>query len=225
MKLRGTLAVVFALAVTGCAPEARRPVNRRRAPSSGPELVAGPAEATEAPEVAILPPGLEQGDLSQYPSLDFGGWDSSLLGAGGVGCIVTFDDDMELAHGYVLQFGYGVWFGGGARFMDFDYKDKGGERYEAKTILAYLGGGGGKIAGEDLGSYFGVGLGTVTLTDEVGDRHRDLAGGVVGGFCVYHDFQGHGGIGLAAELGAFFADPHDIDLGGVSLILGTYVYF
>ena len=92
--------------------------------------------------------------------------------------------------------------------------------YDARTVLVYFGGGDGRSH-----SYMGLGVGSTRLRDESGRADTDLAGGLLIGTCAFHDFRRHGGIGVAAEIGAFFSDPMGVDLDGLSLLAGVYVYF
>ena len=153
------------------------------------------------------------------------GWDTPWLLAGGGGWIVTFDSDMESAGGYTIQFGWGDFGGGGIRFMSFDYADKGsGERYETRTLLAYLGGGGALERPGHIAHYGGLGLG---VTHVVGEDEEDtgLAVACSYGICKYRNFEGHGGGGLTVEVGLFFAEPGGVPLHGLSLLFGGYLYF
>ena len=143
------------------------------------------------------------------------------LTAAGGGWILTFDPDMEVAGGGVLHLGVGHCFGGGLRYMDFDYRDRSsGDRYSARTLMGYGGLGGG---GDGYGFYYGLGLGGTRITGSGADG-TGFAGGAVFGAYRYHDLPSVA-CGLTAEVGLFFSAPDGIPLHGLSLLFGGYFYF
>ena len=148
-------------------------------------------------------------------------WDCAVEPAVGVGRIVTFDDDKPAAEGWAFQVSVLLW---GFRFMDFDYEDENtGATYTARSYLAYVGSGTGR-GPHSTGWYLGYG-GGVTRLRGPGVDDLGLTGTAAIGVCKYHDFESHGGAGLAAEAGLFVSAPEDVSLSGLSLILGGYLYF
>jgi len=209
---RRLLLLAALLSAAGCAPAAL------------PDRHLAPSPAGGAAETGILPGGVLSDPLTAYSP----GWHTRWLAAGGGGWLFTFDDDVDNAHGYVAQLGYGEYFGGGLRFMDFSYEADTGESYDARTLLAFFGAGlGGERPGP--GIYTGAGLGKTWMKDDVGREHTDLAGGALLGTCLYRDIKSGNrtvcGLGLAAEVGLFFSDPGDVKLSGATLLLGAYLYF
>lgn len=151
-------------------------------------------------------------------------WETPWLVAGGAGVLLTFAADMDAADGHVLQLGWGKGIGGGLRFMDFSHEDeRSGNRYVARSYMAYAGGGGGR-GPNDTGAYGAYALGVTHVVGSGKDDHG-LAGGFNLGVCRYHDFARHGGFGVAAEAGLFLSEAADVPLYGMTFLVGAYAYF
>lgn len=161
------------------------------------------------------------------------GWENPWLVAGAATWVLPFFDDFRDITGYTLQVGAGGPFGAGLRYMDFDCKQRAtGNRFDAHTLLAYLGVGFTLNHSEDfrsgIGTYYGGALGATELDRPSSDDWGFSGGGVCGiiGYCNVGPADHPAAVvGLSAELGVFFSAPNDMSLSGMTAMLGMYIDF
>ncbi len=157
-------------------------------------------------------------------------WETPWLVSAGGGVLVPFHNDVKDGSGYYVQAGYGRFVGLGARYMDFSFRDKAGDRIDTETYLGYFGIGTGSFGRKvPVGHYLGIGLGTTKVDrEDVGDDTK-LAGMIAAGFSTYKDIKSgeelKAGVGLNTELGLFYSDAVHRDISGATLMLGFYFYF
>jgi len=108
--------------------------------------------------------------------------------------------------------------------MDFDLGNPSGGDYRVETALGYFGA--SLIEGRPYGGgggYYGIDLGSAEI-EAPGMNEDDFALMIAGGVVGYANTP-HFAVGVAAEVGFFFAEPGGVNLDGVTFTTGIYVSY
>jgi hypothetical protein len=182
-------------------------------------------------------------------------WNTPYLVAGAATWVLPFDKEFRDGSGYTLQAGCGEFDGLGLRYMDVEYTQRPtGFHYDAHTYLAYIGFGLAEPASSvtaptstphspaepvslhvidrtpyGFGQYCGFALGATEINGPGVSHEWDFSGGLVYGVTAYCDIGPRNSpcavLGLAAEIGCFFANPGSKGVGGGTGMLGMYIDF